>query len=435
MQYSAPASGIVTYFFPMLFNVPAGLELSTQLLFAGVGITMLTAILSGTFGVSSMITHRFDLYNIVRSLTSLSRVGVVALCFLFWPASLWCVAVGFIVSACIGLIGDVLVWRRLTPQLNIDLGEIDRHQFRALMGLSGWSSVNQVGSMLLMQVDLLVVNAMFGPEMTGRYGTVLLFPSLIYTMTNTVVAVLSPAIMARYAVGDIDGMRGIASRSVKLLGIGLALPIGLLCGLGRPLLNLWLGPEFAQLDLLLILLVGHLSVNLAIRPLLYVLTAYNRIKLQGLITLVLGVANVVLAIALARWSGWGVAGVAAAAVIVWTIKNVVFLSCYSAVLMGLRWWTFYPPLIAGALGTMGIALAGRFVSHLWCPASWFGLGAMATAIAGAYGVIAWAISLDRSDRDLLLSFLMRRSMINWRQPTLNLYDSRIRHNASTTHHS
>jgi len=183
-------AAIVTYFFPMLFNVPAGLELSTQLLFAGVAITMLTAILSGNFGVSSMITHRFDLYNIVRSLTSLSRVGAVALCFLFWPASLWCVAVGFIVSACIGLIGDVLVWRWLTPQLHIDLGDIDRHQFRALMGLSGWSSVNQAGTMLLMQVDLLVVNAMFGPEMTGRYGTVLLFATLIYTMTDTVLAVL-----------------------------------------------------------------------------------------------------------------------------------------------------------------------------------------------------------------------------------------------------
>ena len=78
-------AGIVTYLFPVLFNVPAGLELATQFLFASVGITMLAAILGRSFGVASLITHRFDLYNIVRSLTSLSRAGVVALCFLFWP--------------------------------------------------------------------------------------------------------------------------------------------------------------------------------------------------------------------------------------------------------------------------------------------------------------------------------------------------------------
>ena len=137
----------------------------------------------------------------------------------------------------------------MTPQLHIDRYDIDRQRFRALVGLSGWSAVNQAGSLLLMQVNLLVVNAMFGAEMTGRYGSLLLFPALIDTMTGTVVSVLSPAIMTRYAVGDIEGMRRLASRSVKLLGVGLALPVGLLCGFGRPLLNLWLGPEFAHLDL------------------------------------------------------------------------------------------------------------------------------------------------------------------------------------------
>ena len=401
-------AGIVTYFFPVLFKVPLGLELATQLLFASVAVTTLAAVLSGSFGVASLITHRFDRRNVVRSLTSLSRVGVVLLCFLFWPVSLWCVALGFLVSAGIGLIGDVLVWRRLTPQLHIDRRVIDRHQFHALAGLSGWVTISQIGFLLLTQVDLLIVNAVFGAEMTGRYGLVLLFPTLIYTMLEMVVTVLSSAIMARYAVGDIEGMRRIASRSVKILGIGLALPIGLLCGFGRPLLTLWLGPEFASLDLLLVLLVGHLTVNLAVRPLAYVLTAYNRVKAQGLVTLAIGAANLALVIAVARWGEWGVAGVAAASALMYTIRNAVFLSSYTGVVMHLRWWTFYAPLLAGALGTLGIGMAGRFVSQLWWPTNWPALGVLATAIAAAYGVIAYAISLNRSDRDLLWSFL------NWR---------------------
>jgi membrane protein EpsK len=74
--------GLLTYFFPVLFKVPAGLEFSTQILFASVGFTTLTAVLSGNFGVASLITHRFDLRNLVRSLTSVSRVGVVASSFL-----------------------------------------------------------------------------------------------------------------------------------------------------------------------------------------------------------------------------------------------------------------------------------------------------------------------------------------------------------------
>jgi membrane protein EpsK len=416
LALSLAASGVlllpatlVTYYFPFLFNIPAGLERSTQFLFVGVFISMLAEILSGNFGVISMITHRFYLRNIVRVLMSLSRMGIVVICFLVWPASLWSIAAGFIVSASVGLLGDVLLWKRLAPQLHIGHGYIDRHQFRALAGLSGWAAVNQAGTLLLMQVNILVVSAIFGADMTGRYGTVSLFPSLIFTMTDTVVAVLSPAIMARYALGDVASMRGIARRAVKLLGIGLALPIGLLCGLGQPLLNLWLGPEFVRMDVLLILLLCHLPINLAVRPLGYVLTAYNRIKIQSLITLPLGIANVALAIAFARWSGWGVAGVAAATAIVWTIKNALFLSTYSALLMRLRWWEFYAPLTAGALGTLGVALAGRFVSHLWWPASWVSLGFVSAAVSIAYCAIALAVSLNGSDRALLSSLMRRRS--------------------------
>lgn len=401
-------AGIIAYFFPVLFNVPAGLELATQFLFASVGATTLAQILSGNFGVASIVTHRFDLANIVRSLMSLSRVGVVALCFMIWPASLWQVAAGFIIAACIGLIGDVLVWRSLTPQLHIDLWSFDRPQFRALAAMGGWVNVSQIGFLLLTQVDLVIVNAMFGAEMTGRYGSLLLFPILIQTAVETVITVLGPVIMARYAVGDIEGVRRVASRSVKMLGIGLALPIGLLCGFGAPLLNLWLGPEFARLDLLLILLVGHMTVNLAIRPLAYVLTAYNRVKLQGLVTLSLGAANVALAIALARWSGWGAAGVAVAAALIYTIRNALFLSSYSAIVMGLAWGAFFAPLFAGALGTLGVALASRFLLQFWWPTSWLALGGSAAAIGAAYGVIVYAFSLDRSDRELLWSF------INWR---------------------
>jgi membrane protein EpsK len=400
---------MVASFFPLLFKVPPGLEFETQFLFVSVAVTTLAAIVSGTFGVASLVTHRFDLRNIVRSLTSLSRVGVVALCFLFWTSSLWQVALGFMVSAGVSLTGDVMVWRRLTPQLHIDVRDLDLHQFRALIGLSGWVTISVIGFLLMTQVDLVVVNAVFGAEMTGRYGSLLLFPTLIYTMMDVVVTVLSPAIMARYAVGDIEGMRRIACRSVKILGIGLALPIGMLCGFGRPLLTLWLGSGFAQLDLLLILLVGHLAVNLAVRPLSYIVNAYNRAKVEGLITLALGAVNLALVIAVARWGGWGVAGVAATTALIYTIRNAVFLSGYSAAVMRLQWCTFYTPLLAGMLGTLGIALTGRFVSQIWWPASWLALGASATAISAAYGVIAYAICLNRSDRDLLWSFLSRKS--------------------------
>lgn len=407
-----PPAILVAYFFPDLFNVPPGLEFETQLLFASACVATLIAIVSGNFGVSAIIMHRFDLRNAVRLLGSIVRVGCVVISFLFWDPSLWQVSAGLVLAAAVGLSGDVLVWRRLTPQLHIQPRNFDSHQFRSLFTLGGWETVNQFGFLLLTQVNLVIVNAIFGAEMTGRYGALMPFTSLISTMTAAVSEVARPAILACYAAGDVAGIRKIAVHSTKLLGVGLALPIGLLCGFGAPLLTLWLGKDFAGLDVLLAILAGHLTLNSGILPLIYVITAYNRVKAEALVTLFLGCASILLAVAFAHWTNWGASGVAAATAIMWTIRNVGVLTSYSAVLMGMRWWALYGPLAIGAVATASVGLVAKYVSEFWWPESWLALFTWSSAIALVYVPVAYAVLLDKADRELLKSFLRSRRPAN-----------------------
>lgn len=400
-------AAVVTCLFPSLFKVPSGLADASRALFASAAFATLLAILSGNFGLAGVVTHRFDLRNLVRGAASIVRFGVVTALFAAYPATLYGVAAGLVLSACVGLAGDLWLCRRLMPQLRIDLRQVELGRLRAMMSLGGWSVVNQTGFMLLMQVDLILVNRFFGPEATGRYGSLMLFPALIYLLTEPVITVLSPIIMARYAVADYASMLRLINSSVKLIGLGLALPVGLLCGFGGPILALWLGLSFAPLDLLVVLLVGHLTIGLAVRPIAYLLTAYNRVRLQGIVTLALGVANIGLAIGLIRWTGLGMAAVAAASAITWLIRNLVFLNTYSAIVSGQRWWTFSPALLAGAACTVGVALAGRLIVRLWHPETWVALGAWAVGVAVSYAAILYLVGLDSRDRELLRTLLRR----------------------------
>lgn len=397
----------MVWFFPTLFQVPAGYEQQTRLLFATVLFTSLTAILSANFAVSSLVFHRFDLRNLVRSAAVLIRVGLVVICFTLMPPQLWHVAAGFAAAAVVGLVGDVLVWRSLTPFVRVRPADIQRTRMRELLGLSGWAVVNQVGVLLLMQADLAIVNNLFGPVVTGVYGSLLLFPQLIQTLMETVTSILSPAILGAYARGDVRELWQLASRSVRLLGLALALPIGLLSGLGAVLLELWLGPEFGEYHLLLVVLVAHLIFNLATRPLGYVLTAYNKVRIQGLVTLALGVLNVGLALALAWWAGWGVIGVAAASAIIWTIRSVLFLSSYTAHVMRLPYTTFTTSLIPGAVMGLGVGLGGWALTLVWWPAGWLELGLAAALVTLVYLAITYTVALTPDDRSLLRSQLLR----------------------------
>ncbi len=399
----------LVWLFPQLFEVPPDLEGATRFLIAGSFFAALTFIIGSPFDASSLITHRFDVRNAVRSAVVLSRVGIVALCFHVWPASLLHVGLGLIASALLGLGGCVIAWRRLTPQLRLHLGAVDPHRFRPLLNFGAWSAVNTAGMLLLMQVDLLMVNALFGPTMTGRYGALLAFAVLIHTLAEVVVPIFNPAIMARYAIGDFAGLRRLLESAVGLLAFGLALPVGLLCGLGRPLLSLWLGPDFAELDALLAILVAHLAVNPAGRPLAYLLTAHNKVKQQGLVTLALGVVNIVLAVTLALWAEWGVLGIAAATAIVWTLKNTLFLPVYAARVLGLVWWAFLPRLAGGAAAVLGVALAGRALAAMWSPLDWIGLAAMAGAISAIYSITLLALVIRPDDRRLISRLILRRA--------------------------
>ena len=396
------------YLLPLIFQVPPELIAATRFVLAAVGVTALAALVGGVFGVSSLVRHRFDLRNIVRSLVALCRIGVVVLLFAAEPPSLVHVGIGFIVAAAIGLAGDVLLWRKLTPELSINPRLIESARFRPLIGLGAWSAINVIGVLFIMQVDVIIVNQLLGPEATGRYASILLFPVLIYTMGEAVLPVLSPAIMAHYATGNKQALQELAKRSVRLLAVWLALPIGLLCGMGAPLLAFWLGPAFADLETVLLLLVAPLTINLATRPLSYVLTAYNEVKAQGLVTLALGAANVVLAIAFVR-AGLGLAGVPAAAALVWTMRNVLFVSSRSAVLLGLRWYAFNGHLAIGLLGMAGVAALGRILCALWWPTGWLSLASFAAVITLAYGAFAYFVFMTKADRELVSSLFARRS--------------------------
>ncbi|MCP1538837.1 lipopolysaccharide biosynthesis protein [Methylorubrum extorquens] len=390
--------GAFTLLLPRVLDVPPGLEGATRFLFAGAACTMLSGLLTGLFSTSSAIAHRFDLRNLARGASMAARVGVVAACFALWPASLWHVGAGLMASAAIGLAVDVAVWRHLTPTLSFAPWAADRRCVRRLLRMTGWSSVNMLGFLMLMHADLLVINLVFGPEATGRYGAILLIPLLVHTVAEVVMPMLGPLVMARYAVGDTQGVRDLVTDAARLLALGLALPAGLICGLGQPLLTLWLGPDFAGLHIVLVLLVGHLTVNLALRPVAYILTAYDKVRVQGLVTVACGVAYIVLAVAAARWGEWGVAGVAGASALVWTLRNTVVLSAYGARVLGLSPWEFIRPLAGGAVMFVGLSLSGLLAVAALPPGTWPALAATAAALSLGYAALSWSLLLTASDR-------------------------------------
>jgi O-antigen/teichoic acid export membrane protein len=403
-----PVALILSWFAPQMFDIPLGYERDTQWLLFLIMVAFMITMFASSFAVSSYAYHRFDLRLLVNVVRLVAQVGTIVVLFTVLSPQLWQVGSVILLSAILSLLGQGALWRKLTPELKMSLKLFDLSHLKQMLEFSGWVLVNQVGSLLFLNIDVIVTNLIFGAEVAGRYGAVLVFPSLLRALVATVADVLRPVFVTLYAQDDPSKLVHFSRLSVKFTGLAMALPIGLLCGLGRPLLTEWLGPEFSDLAWLLVALVGHLCINIAVIPLFSLQVATNTVRIPGIVTLIMGIANVALAVALALWSGWGYISIALAGAIVLTAKNAIFTPVYGARTLDLPWWSFFPSIVAGIVGCVTVSVGAYWISLTWTLAGWDQLALVTVVMASIYLCGAYLWGLNSDDRRLLKSEIQRR---------------------------
>jgi len=400
-------AGLGLVFLDSIIHLPPGYEAQARWLFGWVVAAFLLNELKLPFVVSCYCRNRFDLYNLVATGEVLTRVGLVVLLFYAVAPGVQYVGAAILGGTTVAAVGAVWLWRRLTPTLRVRIRDFDWDVLKSLTSTGGWVIVNQLGAILYVGIDLLVANRLFGAELAGKYAAVLALPLLIRTLGATVGAVFSPTATYYFARQDIDGLVLYMGRAVKCLGLMLALPIGLMCAFSEPLLRLWLGPTFGELSPLLFLMASHLCVNMAINPLLGLQITTDRMKVPGLVTLVMGLGNLGLALLLAGPMGWGLYGIAAAGAIMLTLRSVCFTPLYTAHVLGKPRFTFLRGQVPIVAVTVVTILLGRAVAGIWEISNWgdlilTGSGLSVVYCAGVYGLL-----LNPEERQMLRSVLRK----------------------------
>jgi membrane protein EpsK len=389
---------LVSYFGDHLVRVPAGSENDVRWLFLFCGASFLFATATSAFEVSTFCRNRLDILGWFSIMSAFVRVGFVLLLFQIIAARLWQVGAGIALAALISGLGFVWTWRHLTPDLHIKFSDWDVTELRRLTATAGWVSVSQVGTILLIGIDLLVVNRIFGPVANTQYAVALQWSMMLRGIAITLSVLFAPKITALHACGNVDGLVNFSLRSVKFMGLLMALPIGLVSGLSRPLLQTWLGQDFVGIAPLMILLTLPLALNLAYLPLHQISLATNDVHIPGLVQIAAGALNLVLAVVLARYTPLGMYGVALAGGLVLSLRNLLFTPIYAARIIRVPDSTFFramsPCLIASGIAFGAAWLGGLFFS----PAGWLRLGATAAVASLVYAATSYLLLLSKPEQ-------------------------------------
>lgn len=387
---------------PRMFDIPPGMGLETQILFAVVALSFLMSLISICFTAVSFSVNQIYLNNIANMVQTLSRIAFTVLAFQFVAPRVFYAAVAIFLAAILSLALNVLFAKRSLPWLRMSGFAYDGEVFRGVYRTSSHQLVMQFGTVIIMSCEIVLVNRLFGHYDSGRYAVVIQWTLLLRNATVALVVLFVPTMLSYYARHDIDGLVRYARRAMRWVGLCVALPAGYLCGLSPQILTVWVGPEFANMWPIMCVQLAPLVIVSAVVPLYTISLAADRVLPSGIVQLLTSLVAIGLAIVSVQYGGFGMIAIALA--VGWTLlaKELAFMPIYTARNIKRSPATFYPALLSGvamfALALMLSWLAGRvFALH-----SYLALGLVGVGVSIPYAIVALAI-LGAEDRSILIN--------------------------------
>ena len=395
---------------PAWIGTPSGFECDIGWLLVLFVATSCATSLSSPFVSVPFAQHRFDVINVVKALGMAIQVVVLVSCFNLLTTRVIYYGWALLIKESVVLLASAWLAFRLLPSLALDLGRCRRGAFRDMAGMSFWSVVDRVGYLLYFSIDLILINAVLGSEACGRYAPITQLSFLLAMFSLAVVQVFWPIAYEHIAQERIDTLIDHTHRTTRFMGLVLALPVGLLCGLAAPVLTVWLrDPAWAQFSPLLVLLIGPAIITFPLRHLFSITHGLNKVRITALITLGGGVLNLALSLILLTQTPLGMAGVAAATGLSLILRNAVVVPIYTAGILNRPRGTFITGMLPGVLSALALALISAALHATVGLATLPRLLVGGALLSAVYAAIVFVAVLSKSDRAFLLSVLIPKN--------------------------
>jgi membrane protein EpsK len=219
---------------------------------------------------------------------------------------------------------------------------------------------------------------------------------------------VSPSLAALQASDDSAKLSLLSSKAVRMQGLLIAIPVGVLCGLAGPALNWWLGPNFTFLAPLAWFVLVPLVIEGAFYPAFILIQTHEAISFTAIATAVIGLTNVLLGIALVKFTRLGMYGIAVSVAITSIIRHAIVLPAYAARVLRQPWYLYIQQQsqVVIQLGVTGV-IAFLVSQYLTASRSFLQL-VLAALFAGGIATILALLQLSADERARLLGIIRRR---------------------------
>ncbi len=291
--------------------------------------------------------HRWSLHNLNTSgWYAVTVTGMIVA--LLLGGRLWAIAAITLVGEVLANTRRVILSYRVCEGLRIKPSLVQRAVIRELFVFGGKTLIPSVSNVLLSQTTSVLILCYLGPAALALYSRPRSLVYRIDVLVRKMAMVLIPTTSSLESTGNLREIRELVIKSARY-ALYLALPIVLVLVIfGGPVMQLWMGPRYAEGWVPAILAAGYLAV-LAQLPGLNILTGLNAHGRAGIARLIASLCSVGLNILVLAYFKGGLIGTAIAVSLPLTVLNLVDIPLLISRRVGLGVGHYFQSILAGPL--------------------------------------------------------------------------------------
>lgn len=357
-----------------LINIPTELVLDVKILFAIVVIRYSVVLLRTVFEINCFITNRLDIIEKNRAFSYFLQAVVLLLTCGYLTPRVWFIGLATLLAALSMLMVQLYYSKKLANGLRISYLDFEWNSVREVLSAGIWNSINNLGNILNSGLDLLIANNMLTSLIMGMVSISKTVGSLCYTVVSAISNSFKPKQLQRYSIGDTEALVEEFKKSMRITGLVCAVLIAGFYSCGYDFLRLWLPSQnhFLIFRLTMIVLISDVMIGV-VNPLYYVFTLTQKLVVPCVITILMGITNVVSMFLLIKFTSYGMYAVVLTTMVI-NFVHFFDTPLYSSYCLKISWKTFYPTILRHlfncAILTGVLSLINRFLPTI---NSWRGL--------------------------------------------------------------
>lgn len=342
-----PLTAVISYYTPVIFDVPDGSYDSVRILFLCEFWSSIFLNFGTCFNNAMVVHNKTYVINTIRSSYLLIEIVGTVTMFTLLGAELEYIGYSYLIGIAVYVLASYIAMKRGFPDLKYRGKDADVSHMVEIGRLALWSAIVRIGNLMFLQASLIICNIMLGSEIQGGFSLVVSMVSMVGTACNAVTNVFYPFYHKYYSDRDYDNMVGIAVLGIKVLSLLIAMPLAYVCIFSPEIFTFWVGGEFVYLEDTVWVMFILLIFNCVAGIIETIPTILLKVRQAAEITIITGALNIVLAIVFVHYTDWGILGIAAAYTAAMFVRNGIILPVFVSRILEHRVMTFIWPMLFG----------------------------------------------------------------------------------------